>query len=421
MLTTLGVLFYSVVFIALLYLGIRKKQASLSVTEITLAFGFKVLMGCLYGYIFLRYYGGDDTWAYHQESLERYEELFRDPGLFFGSFSPVPAFENSNSFSEGFSLYLMTLERQLFFKTLALFNFFSRGNYYINVVFFNFIVFWGHYWLFSLLQNHFADKRRWLYILIFLFPPVIFWLSGIRADGLLLFFIALSLLHFHKWLHQHKTRSLLIVLLALAGIFIFRNAMVMLLLPALIAWALSVKLNWKPVRTFIITWVLATVLFFASAWISPNNNLPQVVANRQQEFFSLKANTRLPLDSLTSSAGSYVRIAPQAVQNTFLRPWLWEAKGFLQIISALDICLFWFLVIIMLIKRDPRWKETMSNPIILALLFFSISLYLFIGYSIPFPGAIVRYKIIPELFLLTTVILNINRAYDNRITKKLHI
>ncbi len=30
--------------------------------EVVVTFGFKVLMACAYGYVFLHYYGGDDTW-----------------------------------------------------------------------------------------------------------------------------------------------------------------------------------------------------------------------------------------------------------------------------------------------------------------------------------------------------------------------
>jgi hypothetical protein len=58
-------------------------------------------------------------------------------------------------------------------------------------------------------------------------------------------------------------------------------------------------------------------------------------------------------------------------------------------------------------------------------LLFSLSLgiilYIFIGYAIPFPGAIVRYKAIPELLLLTIPVICTNWAFLQKINKKLYI
>src|ERR1700712_4415864 len=49
---------------------------------------FKVLMGCLYGWLFLRYYGGDDTWNYFIESKTETTLLLHHPGQFFQEFLP---------------------------------------------------------------------------------------------------------------------------------------------------------------------------------------------------------------------------------------------------------------------------------------------------------------------------------------------
>jgi hypothetical protein len=56
-----GIIFYSIVFIFLIHRIIRNKT-QLTVTELSLAFIFKVVMGCLYGYIYEHFYNGDDTW-----------------------------------------------------------------------------------------------------------------------------------------------------------------------------------------------------------------------------------------------------------------------------------------------------------------------------------------------------------------------
>jgi hypothetical protein len=79
------------------------------------------------------------------------------------------------------------------------------------------------------------------------------------------------------------------------------------------------------------------------------------------------------------------------------------------------------MVIISIIKKDIYWKDLLCKPLILFSLSFGITLYIFIGYTIPFPGAIVRYKAIPELLLLAVPVICTNWAFAPKINKKLYI
>jgi hypothetical protein len=407
MLTTFGILFYFLVLYFLLYRMVRKKEQPLSAIELGLAFGFKALMAVLYGYIFLKFYGGDDTWVFHRQGLLEYDKMLHDPGQFFKDLLPVSAIEGSDTWTRALTSYNMDLEYWTFYKVLAVCNIFSRGNYYINAVLFSFITFWGHYWLFKLLSREMVSKRRWLFLLIFFFPPVVFWLSGIRTDGLILFFLALSLVHFSNWIRSGKRSSLVYFLLSMIGVLIYRNVLVMLLAPALIAWYIVARYRTKPLLTYISAFGIAAILFFSTLLILPTKNLPAVVAKRQHEYLALKGNTRYQLDSLEASVGSFASVLPQSANNTFLRPYIWEADGILQVVTSVGILFFWALVILAIARNERPWSEFFSKPLHLFLVFFPVALYLFIGFTVPFPGAIVRYKCIPELMLLSVLVMNI--------------
>ncbi len=384
----------------------RHSASGFTKAEVVVTFGFKVLMACAYGYVFLHYYGGDDTWKFHTASQHEYALLINDPWEFLWEITPATAWRNAAG--DGwlaFRLYLADLEYCLIAKPLGIFNILSRGNYYSNAVFFSFVTFWGHYWLFTLLTGLFPQKRRVLLLLIFFFPPVVFWLSGIRADGLLLMFLSLLLLQTWKWLHLAKKTALIYVILGLAGILILRDTMVLLLLPALTGWYLTVRYGRRPLIAQGIVYGIAIVLFFGSAYLPGIPNLLSVVVERQQEFLALKGNTRFALTALEPNPGSFIRVLPQAVSNTFLRPFLWEAKGMLQVMAALELLVFWALVVLVLVRGEKGTANLNSSTLMWMMLFFSISLYLFTGYVTPFPGAIVRYKIIPELFLLSLLVI----------------
>lgn len=384
-------------------------------TEAWFAFGIKVAAGCLYGYLFLTYYNGDDTWDYNRRSIEEYKKLVNDPLLFISELSPASAFRAAKGIWQSIDFYIMDLEDGIMIKMLGVFNIFSRGNYYINIIFFNFVSFWGHYWLFRLLVEKFPDRRTILFCGIFLFLPVVFWVSGIRADGLLLFFVALLFFQYNRWLAQRHRRAIGWVMVALLGILIFRNVLCLLLLPALLAWFLSHRFNIAPLKSFAVVYLVSAFIFFASAWLPGSDGLPGVVVKKQQRYLSLKGNTRFALDSLRPDVGSFVTTAPQAINNTVVRPVPWEAKGMLQLISSLENIFMLTLLVFFLFRKEQKWTKRWSDPALMSMLFFAISLYVFIGLTVPFPGAIVRYKTIPELILLTLLLVAIKLPSTKRI------
>jgi hypothetical protein len=416
----IGLIFYSIIFIYLLH-RLTRNKVPLTLSELSLAFLFKVGLGCLYGYIYLHYYNGDDTWNFHKDSLLDLVKLKHQTTRYFTELLPAETFAwAGGTFLNGFSAWLHTLENDSIIKILSIADIFSGGNYYINVVFFNFILFWGHYWLFSFFVKEFPDKRKPLLWLIFFFPPLVFWLSGIRGDGLVLFFLALLLVHFRRWLYEHKKWSLFYCMIGIAGIIIYRSQVVLILIPALLAWFISVKFNRKPLATFLWVYAIGGLLFFASALVSPAKNLPAVIAERQQGFLKLHG-TRFQLDSLQPTLTSFVRVLPQSLSHTFIRPYFWEAKGALQIMTAVEIIVYWLLVLLAIIKRDIHSKQTLHKPLILFCLAVSLTLYIFIGYVIPFPGAIVRYKAIPELLMLSVAVICTNWSFAKEISKKVYI
>src|ERR1700730_2563393 len=133
---------------------VRRKYAGINTRMTIFIFSFKVLLGCLYGYIFLKYFGGDDTWMYHHDSITEYQKLVHHPDIFFKDFLPAASFVPAHDFCEGLGLYIQDLEYWLMIKLLAVFNIFSRGNYYINVLFFDFLTCWGPLLLYQLMYSY---------------------------------------------------------------------------------------------------------------------------------------------------------------------------------------------------------------------------------------------------------------------------
>lgn len=398
MAVVLLIILYTLTFIIIIDRTTRQSKIRLTRKEIAFAFCFKVALGLLYGFVFKKYYGGDDTWKYFNDSLNEYNKLLFQTGQFFREIIPLDSFQKYPAFTDGFRDLLENLEYNALVKSLAVFNLLSFQNYYADVVFFNLFSFIGSYLLFKLFAQTWKEKRLLIYAAAFFIPPTTFWLSGIRSDGLLLLSIGLTLYYFHSWITAKNLKHFLCFLLGFIGTLIFRIQFFMVLVPFLVAWGITLYFQWKPWKVFTSTFVLSLVVFFGTSLVSKQNNLPALVVHKQHEFLELRGNTRFDLNKLDPTFTSFAATLPQATLNLFFRPYPWEAKGPLQLASSAEIIFFW-IVILMGLRKIPLVSR---QPIAWFVLYFGLCTYLLIGYTVPFPGAYVRYKVIPELlcFLL---------------------
>jgi hypothetical protein len=403
----LFVLYFILLLFLFYYLG-GKMLPWISFRQAAAIFSIRVFLGCLYGYIFLHIYGGDDTWNFFQDSIPEKAKLFHHPLDFFGDFLPRAAFAEAHSFSEGISFYLRNLEYWILVKSLAVFDILSFSHYYVDVIFFEFMTIWGPILLLKLLDSYFPPKRIFLLLAIFFIPSIGFWLSGIRAEAMILLAIGIILYHTQSYRDKKNGSSVIWIVLAFLGFIVFRVEFLALFLPAYICWLITLNNKRRPTIIYLGVYGFCLLIFLLSLLISPRKNLATPMVRSQQNFMALHGNTRLPLDSLHANISGFVKVFPQAFANSFLRPWITEAKGALQIFSSLEIMASWILLLLsILVQSADRWKM-LSHPLILLFIYYGITQILLIGFLVPFPGAIIRYKSIPELLLVLSIGLSIN-------------
>ena len=232
---------------------------------LVIAFIVRCISGMVYGQVFLKYFGGDDTWYFNRGALDENVKLVHHPLMFLKDLDPIQAFSRSGTFVHNFYVYLNDLEFWLITKPLAVYHLFSQGDYALNAIFFNFISIWGSIWLYQLFANKSPKHSNLIFGLIFFFPPFVFWLSGIRGDALVFMFVALSFSQLQNCLDKGfslKKSSLLVV--GFWGVIVFRSPVMLVLLPAMTAWVLQVK-NHLPVwKSLGIVYGIGLLIFF---WI----------------------------------------------------------------------------------------------------------------------------------------------------------
>lgn len=369
-------------------------------------FFIKVGMGVLYGFIYSKHMAEADTWIMYFISLKHTDVLTSNPLQFFISWLYDPEYNYSEPFASGGS-YWNIIKDFTFIKVEAIFNVFSFRSYYVNVLFFSFLTFFGNVAFLKAYSLLFPQAKKILVVFAaFLIPSTLFWTSGLHKDGLLFMLMSLIVYQLAMWMNAQKTTKgmLLNIFLCLLFIFMIRNYVALSLIPAILMCALNYCYPAHALKINISILVVCCAGFFLSSYISPSLDLPEWIVKRRIEFNALKANTLLPHNELENSFKSYLYNLPQAIDHGFLRPYLWDKLGIFYIPFAVELFALLVFVIYYVFNHLPL--NTSQKAILCFGLFIFLANWLFLGYMVHIVGAIIRYKSIFLPFFVAPILLS---------------
>lgn len=377
------------------------KKSGITAPQLIIIFLLKVIAGIFYGWIGV-YYGQMakmlDTWIYHYDSVQAYQILLKDPSAFF-----YELFHNGyNSYGKFFSSHdswWNDLDGNAFTMLLSLFNLLSFGSYYINVIFYSFLTLFGPVAVYRVMKDVFPGKEMVLLAACFFVPSFIYWTSGIHKDGII--FLGFSLIVYNLYFSLKKKRfslsSVLLILFGLTVLLVFRNFLLVLILPAMLAWAWADKMRNRELSLFVSLYFVFTLFFFTARYISPRLDFPAIVADKQHNFLNLHGGSEVPVDPLAPNFLSFIKNAPQAFALSTLRPYPSDATHLLSLVACAETMVLLFFFLLFLLSKPQRKPE---KPFLLFCLFFSFSALMTIGYTVNFLGAIVRYRSVVLPFLV---------------------
>ena len=118
------------------------KNTGLAGSIILGLFLLKVFAGVLIGWMSQKFYPqGNDYWGLNGLGWKEYQMLMNDPKEFFTDTFRSTYAGNYGGFFDSVGTFWNDLKNTLIGKLLAFCNIFSRGNYYINSLFLNFLCF----------------------------------------------------------------------------------------------------------------------------------------------------------------------------------------------------------------------------------------------------------------------------------------
>ena len=397
----LGIL-YTILFCWFIY---RKNkngnyEIKLPVAFLIIAFIVKAAAGIFYGYIYSHYFPESDSWNYFNESLTDYHTLLQNPSQLFSYTANTGNI--TDFFSTANNAFWSNAGENILIKLLSVLNVFSDGNYYVSCILYNIISFTGLYFLYKVVAKNFTANKVLIFIIIFFLPSNLFWSSGIDKEGLVAFFSGLLIFHVDKCITSNRLKfiNILFALFGFCGILLMRNATALVFIPAIFGWYISGKFIRRKYLAFAISYLIFIGLFFLSTQFQSSLNMPLKLAEKQHQFLELKGNSLLTLTSLQPTLKSYLIILPQAFNHVFLRPYINEISSPFHLLTFLEN---YFVIAIVLISIIFNTKEKiiqLTKPFPLFLLSISVTGYFLIGYTVPFTGAIIRYKALYTIIFL---------------------
>ena len=398
-------IFYLVLFCWLITRIKFFKQSGLNKRILILLFLIRVIASLITCYINLYYFPVSDSLIFHNGGIVEYNLLFQNTREYFSNIFQDNHPNGYTRFLDSSDSYWNDIKSNVLYKMLSVFDIFSRKNFFINTLFYNFLVFFGAVALYKVFIKIFPTSFYKIIACIFLLPSALFFSSMIHRDGLILLSLSMVIYHLYFMMNEHhfSWKRMLIVLAILVIIFLLRIFVFITLMPAILAWVTAQRNKRYAFISFLGVYIIGAVLFFSSGYISPKTDLPQYVSNKQTAFIEISklGASAININPLHPNFRSFFNNAPQALNHAFLRPYITEVKSFVYLPFALENLLFEILLLLFILFK----KKVLSiDPLIYFCFFFTFTIFLITGYTVPIIGAIVRYRSIYFIFLLLPII-----------------
>lgn len=380
-------------------------------------FLLKVLAGCVLGWLYTYHYTDrttSDTFKFFDDSGILFSALTERPWDFFRMFTGIGG--NDPELRHYYESMNAWLNKDVLFndnKTIirlnTFFRFFSMGNYYVHVVFINFLSLTGLTGLYRSFTSTLPGRGRILFVTTFLLPSVVFWGSGLLKDGLLLFALG-TLVYVYRQLMLGDRRWSRLALFGISFLLLLftKFYVIVTITPGLIAWWMS---RGKSLGGALLRFGAVYGVFFVLAFnlhrIVPAYKLADIIYYKQQNFYVLaemtKAKSVIRAPEFYATGWSLAAHAPLGFLTTLLRPTVFDAQGNLLVMaSAIENALLLVLMLVLLAR--PRRVEPTALSFVLFAGIYVLLLYSLIGLITPILGAMVRYKVVGMPFLFFVLV-----------------
>jgi hypothetical protein len=388
------------------------------------------------GFIYQFYYKGGDTFSFFTYGSKYIWEAFLE--------KPQAAlwmiFGSNCDFSSEFASYL---KGTLFFcdtsayfivRISGFFGLFTFHTYIANAMLFALVSFMGVWSMFVTFIKIYPQLRKEIMLSCFMLPSVIFWGSGLMKDSITFGCLGFFFSTFYKiFIIKRATKwDYLLLLISFLVIKVIKIYILLCFIPAALMWLFLVyndKIKSKFTKILLRPIMLCLGCLFgylATDFVGKEDarySVDNVTATARTTSEWLSHVSREEKGSVYSIGKvEYTPLGmlakfPQAVNVTLFRPYIWESKNIVMLLSAFESLFFLYLTITTIFYAGIKRTIVIlsDHPIVAASIVFSLTFAFAIGLSTANFGSLVRYKIpiMPFYLISLFVIRNYKKRKSN--------
>jgi len=411
-------LFLTPIYLGIFYLvafGIRSKVTNLYtkpyfIPAITLKFIGAIGLGLIYQF----YYGGGDTFNYYSavkgigvafsSSTSAGIKLLLTSG---GTYDPetAPFTPNILWYQTGGSEYLLI-------RIAAIIGLFCFNNYTVISLFFACISFsglWAMYITFVKYRPQLYKQLAWT---VFYMPSVFFWGSGLLKDTLCLGALGWLFYALHRGAIERRN-LVRCVIIGVASTYLLAALKVYILLcflPMSLLWVFNE--NSSRIRSATVRILAKPILFAVGGAIAVAAISNLTKGDDHYALDKIGERSKINSDYLyrvsveqngsgynlgaqDGTIGGMVKLAPMAIVTSLFRPFLWEARNPVMLLSALEAIFFLLFTLRILYRTGviATIRLISSNSILTLCFVFALIFSASVAITSSNFGTLVRYKI----------------------------
>ena len=375
------------------------------------ALSLKLLGALLLGALYQFYYGGGDTFGYFTHGARHiYEAFYDEPGI------ALKLIFAENNFEGGVYTYASRIwmyrdtTAYMVVRIAGVFAILTGGTYSGTALLFALVSFSGLWAMYMAFCKLFPIHIFGLALAILFIPSTIFWGSGILKDSItfgMLGWSTAALVHLLYW-QRRPWLWISVLALSLLLAFTIKEYIVLSFLPAAMIWGYFVlikKVNNKMLRLLIAPFVIVTMVILSAYTVfkvgenSPRYSISNLAETARITAYDIgrwtgrNAGSRYDLGDLDGTLSSMVRLAPAAINVSLYRPYLWEVRGPLMLVAALEGLVLFVFTIIILFRMIWFKINVLNSPAAWFSLVFSLTFAFAVGISTYNFGTLFRYKV----------------------------
>jgi hypothetical protein len=377
----------------------------------------KLIGGLFISLVYFFYYGTGDTVFYYRKALfitdilknnfsVGLKVLFSNPKVY--------DYETSSFFDR---LGAHDKSSLLLVRIGAIVNIISFNSYLVISFIFSVLSYWGIWRGFKAFLEIFPNYRKEMAISFLFIPSVFFWGSGLFKDCLTFGFLGVLVSSTYYLVIKPKNifTNLFLLFVSIYVIGTVKSYILMALLPATAVWIFLVYRGQiknpllKTLSTPIFIGLGVVSGFFILTGLAnvfekfSIENMQSRAEDMQRwhtytvEVIQGGEGSSYSLGETDFSATGILRKFPAAVNVALFRPYLWEVRNPLMVLSALESLLILYLTLLIAFRLITDFGRISSfigdNPTLFYMLIFSVIFAFAVGFTSYNFGALSRYRI----------------------------